>query len=142
MYLGDVEEGGETTLPLGKYIDEGRQRLANSSECCLALFTWRCAAADAFAACPPAFMQHRFAEPTSRWIPVQVSTGAHVQQLNVSCLLLLLLLLLLRQASVLPRAADLRLFPGRVMRCCSGTCTLMAQQWTGQRYTPAAPHSR
>jgi hypothetical protein len=33
MYLGDVEEGGETTLPLGKYIDEGRQRLANSSEC-------------------------------------------------------------------------------------------------------------
>jgi hypothetical protein len=33
MYLGDVVEGGETTLPLGKYIDEGRQRLNNSSEC-------------------------------------------------------------------------------------------------------------
>ncbi|KAF6253134.1 hypothetical protein COO60DRAFT_1643423 [Scenedesmus sp. NREL 46B-D3] len=33
MYLGDVEEGGETTLPLGKFIDAGRQRLANPSEC-------------------------------------------------------------------------------------------------------------
>jgi hypothetical protein len=32
MYLGDVEEGGETTLPLGKFIDEGRQRLTNPSE--------------------------------------------------------------------------------------------------------------
>ncbi|WIA37951.1 hypothetical protein OEZ86_001328 [Tetradesmus obliquus] len=33
MYLGDVEEGGETTLPLGKFIDEGRQRLHSPSEC-------------------------------------------------------------------------------------------------------------
>jgi hypothetical protein len=32
IYLGDVEEGGETTLPLGKFINEGRQRLTNPSE--------------------------------------------------------------------------------------------------------------
>jgi hypothetical protein len=32
MYLGDVLEGGETTLPLGIPIDAGRQNLANPSE--------------------------------------------------------------------------------------------------------------
>eukprot|EP00879_Flechtneria_rotunda_P020970 GHRR01022081.1.p1 GENE.GHRR01022081.1~~GHRR01022081.1.p1 ORF type:complete len:266 (+),score=34.09 GHRR01022081.1:206-1003(+) len=33
MYLGDIEEGGETALPLGNPIDEQRQKLANPSEC-------------------------------------------------------------------------------------------------------------
>eukprot|EP00775_Hariotina_reticulata_P009877 gene9877-10035_t len=35
MYLGDVLEGGETTLPLGTPIDADRQNLANPSECAL-----------------------------------------------------------------------------------------------------------
>jgi hypothetical protein len=32
MYLGDVEEGGETTLPLGIPIDPARQVMHNPSE--------------------------------------------------------------------------------------------------------------
>lgn len=33
MYLGEVSEGGETTLPLGMPIDEERQKLVNPSAC-------------------------------------------------------------------------------------------------------------
>jgi hypothetical protein len=33
MYLGEVSEGGETTLPLGLPIDEERQKIVNPSEC-------------------------------------------------------------------------------------------------------------
>ena len=33
MYLGEVEEGGETNLPLAEPIDEQRQRIAGQSEC-------------------------------------------------------------------------------------------------------------
>lgn len=33
MYLGEVQEGGETTLPLGIPLDEERQKLDSPSEC-------------------------------------------------------------------------------------------------------------
>lgn len=33
MYLGEVQEGGETAMPLGTFIDEGKQKLPSASEC-------------------------------------------------------------------------------------------------------------
>lgn len=33
LYLGEVLEGGETSLPIGIPIDEKRQKMVNPSEC-------------------------------------------------------------------------------------------------------------
>lgn len=127
MYLGEVSEGGETTLPLGMPIDEERQKLVNPSTCvvccCCCSALWPIKLIDT----PRGPETTRTTPPA---MPLTPPPPAHAMCRALP-----------RQASVLPRARWLSI-RGRVTRCCSGTCTPMAPTLTGPPYTPAAPPSR